>query len=239
MKKILLFIACFSILSAYAQYSDEDVKAYIARYSSIAEHSMKTYKIPASIKLAQAIYATNAGQSKVAVDANNHFGLLCKQEYAGAKYYETSDRSGDCFRMYSTVEASYMDHDFFLTQRSRYAPLFKLEINDYKAWANGLQLCGYSANPSYAQRLIGIIEKYDLTRFDKIEPATPVAQTAATTTTTVANTTAQATAAPTPVTTTPATSTTAQAPAATTPAKTAVATTAAMAATTADRKSVV
>ena len=167
MKKILLLFVCLSTICAYSQYAEEDVLNYIDNYSKLAVQSMKTYKIPASIKLAQAIYSSNAGQSKVAREARNHFGLLCNTEYQGEPYYETSDRSGNCYRMYATVEESFQDHNLFLTTRPRYESLFQLSPMDYKAWANGLQTCGYSINPEYAQRLIAIIEKYTLTRFDK------------------------------------------------------------------------
>ena len=167
MKKILLLFVCLSTICAYSQYAEEDVLNYIDNYSKLAVQSMKTYKIPASIKLAQAIYSSNAGQSKVAREARNHFGLLCNTEYQGEPYYETSDRSGNCYRMYATVEESFQDHNLFLTTRPRYESLFQLSPMDYKAWANGLQACGYSINPEYAQRLIAIIEKYTLTRFDK------------------------------------------------------------------------
>ena len=167
MKKILLLFVCLSTIYAYSQYAEEDVLNYIDNYSKLAVQSMKTYKIPASVKLAQAIYSSNAGQSKVAREARNHFGLLCNTEYQGEPYYETSDRSGNCYRMYATVEESFQDHNLFLTTRPRYESLFQLSPMDYKAWANGLQACGYSINPEYAQRLIAIIEKYTLTRFDK------------------------------------------------------------------------
>lgn len=167
MKKILLLFICLSTICAYSQYAEEDVLNYIDNYSKLAVQSMKTYKIPASIKLAQAIYSSNAGQSKVAREARNHFGLLCNTEYQGEQYYETSDRSGNCYRTYATVEESFQDHNLFLTTRPRYESLFQLSPMDYKAWANGLQACGYSINPEYAQRLIAIIEKYTLTRFDK------------------------------------------------------------------------
>lgn len=167
MKKILLLFVCLSTICAYSQYAEEDVLTYIDNYSKFAVQSMKTYKIPASIKLAQAIYSSNAGQSKVALEANNHFGLLCNTEYQGEQYYETSDRSGNCYRTYNTVEESFQDHSLFLTSRPRYESLFQLAPTDYKAWANGLQACGYSVNPEYAQRLVDIIEKYTLTRFDK------------------------------------------------------------------------
>ncbi|MBP5664432.1 MAG: glucosaminidase domain-containing protein [Bacteroidales bacterium] len=167
MKKILLLFVCLSTICAYSQYAEEDVLNYIDNYSKLAVQSMKTYKIPASIKLAQAIYSSNAGQSKVAREARNHFGLLCNTEYQGEQYYETSDRSGNCYRTYATVEESFQDHNLFLTTRPRYESLFQLSPMDYKAWANGLQTCGYSVNPEYAQRLIAIIEKYTLTRFDK------------------------------------------------------------------------
>lgn len=167
MRKILLLLVCLSTFYAYSQYAEEDVLNYIDNYSRLAVQSMKTYKIPASIKLAQAIYSSNAGQSKVAREARNHFGLLCNTEYQGEQYYETSDRSGNCYRTYATVEESFQDHNLFLTTRPRYESLFQLSPTDYTAWANGLQACGYSVNPEYAQRLIAIIEKYTLTRFDK------------------------------------------------------------------------
>ncbi len=167
MKKTLLLFVCLSTIYAYSQYAEEDVLNYIDNYSKLAVQSMKTYKIPASVKLAQAIYSSNAGQSKVAKEARNHFGLLCNTEYQGEPYYETSDRSGNCYRMYATVEESFQDHNLFLTTRPRYESLFQLSPTDYRAWATGLQACGYSINPEYAQRLIAIIEKYTLTRFDK------------------------------------------------------------------------
>lgn len=167
MKKIFLLFICLSAIYAYSQYTEEDVLNYIDNYSKLAVQSMKTYKIPASVKLAQAIYSSNAGQSKVAKEARNHFGLLCNTEYQGEQYYETSDRSGNCYRTYNTVAESFQDHNIFLTTRPRYESLFQLSPTDYRAWANGLQACGYSINPEYAQRLINIIEKYTLTRFDK------------------------------------------------------------------------
>ena len=167
MKKIFLLFICLSAIYAYSQYAEEDVLNYIDNYSKLAVQSMKTYKIPASVKLAQAIYSSNAGQSKVAKEARNHFGLLCNTEYQGEQYYETPDRSGNCYRTYNTVAESFQDHNIFLTTRPRYESLFQLSPTDYRAWANGLQACGYSINPEYAQRLINIIEKYTLTRFDK------------------------------------------------------------------------
>ena len=166
MKKIFILFICLSAFYAYSQYAEEDVRNYIKNYSDLAVQAMKTYKIPASVKLAQAIYSSNAGQSKVAKEANNHFGLLCNAEYQGEQYYETSDRSGNCYRMYSTVKESFQDHNIFLTTRERYASLFQLSSTDYTGWANGLQACGYSINPEYGQRLISIIEKYQLDRFD-------------------------------------------------------------------------
>lgn len=178
MKRILLLLACLSVVYAYSQYAEEDVLNYIDNYSKLAVQSMKTYKIPASVKLAQAIYSSNAGQSKVAKEAKNHFGLLCNAEYQGEQYYETSDRSGNCYRTYNTVAESFQDHNIFLTTRPRYESLFQLAPTDYRAWANGLQACGYSINPEYAQRLIAIIEKYTLTRFDKQGMPAPDLETA-------------------------------------------------------------
>lgn len=173
MKRILLFFICMSTIYAFSQYAEEDVFNYINKYSKLAVQSMKTYKIPASIKLAQAIYSSSAGQNKVAKEAYNHFGLLCSTEYQGEKYYETSDRSGNCYRMYNSVEESFQDHNLFLSTRPRYESLFQLSPTDYRGWANGLQACGYSINPEYGQRLIIIIESYNLARFDQTDSKEP------------------------------------------------------------------
>lgn len=161
----IVLICCPLFLAA--QYSKDDAYNYIDEYKSVAVELMQTTKIPASIKLAQAIYVSNAGKRTIAIDGRNHFGLLCNKEYTGDTYVDINDPSETCYRKYTTVRESYEDHAAFIIERSRYNKLFFLDITDYKGWANGLQEAGYSANPQYAQKLIDIIETYYLMVYDQ------------------------------------------------------------------------
>ena len=144
--------------------------AYIEKYKDIAIREMRAYGIPASITLAQGILESGDGRSRLAVQANNHFGIKCHREWDGERIYHDDDKKGECFRKYDHAEESYRDHSLFLTGRSRYAFLFELRPDDYRGWAKGLKKAGYATNPQYADKLIGLIEDYELHRFDEITP---------------------------------------------------------------------
>ena len=135
---------------------------YINSYSRMAIEQEKKYNIPASIKLAQAILETGGGTSYLAKEANNHFGIKCHTEWTGARAYKDAEIPNECFRKYSSVADSYEDHSKFLTERSRYERLFKIKKTDYRGWATGLQECGYATDKGYANKLIRIIETYQL-----------------------------------------------------------------------------
>ncbi|GAB5565342.1 MAG: glucosaminidase domain-containing protein [Winogradskyella sp.] len=142
------------------------VDAYIQRYSNIAMTEMRKSKIPASITLAQGILESGSGNGRLAVEANNHFGIKC-HGWKGAKIYHDDDRSQECFRKYRKPESSYEDHSDFLTGRKRYAKLFDLEPDDYKGWAKGLRAAGYATDRKYPQKLISLIERYELYKYDQ------------------------------------------------------------------------
>lgn len=144
---------------------------YIDRYKDIAIEEMDKYGIPASIKLAQALLESGNGNSTLAREANNHFGIKCTSEWSGGKTYKEDDRKNDCFRVYQRAEDSFRDHSRFLL-RSRYAALFELDKDDYKGWARGLKSAGYATNPRYADLLISLIERYDLHQYDRPESRT-------------------------------------------------------------------
>jgi len=139
---------------------------YIKKYSDIAVRHRDKYKIPASITLAQGILESGAGVSELAKTSNNHFGIKCHSDWTGERVYRTDDGPNDCFRKYKNVEDSFEDHAKFLAQQSRYAVLFTYDIRDYTAWAKGLQTCGYATDKGYANKLIRIIEEYELYKFD-------------------------------------------------------------------------
>jgi len=144
---------------------------YIAHYKGIAIQEMNLYGIPASITLAQGLFESGSGNGELARVANNHFGIKCNNGWTGKSYYKDDDEHNDCFRVYNNAEDSFRDHSEFL-KRPHYANLFKLDKNDYVGWAKGLKEAGYATNPSYAQLLIGVIQKYNLDQYDK--PETPV-----------------------------------------------------------------
>ena len=144
------------------QYRVED---YIRDYASIAQEEMKLYKIPASITLAQGILESGAGNGELTRRANNHFGIKC-HDWNGEKVYHDDDRRGECFRKYKHAKYSYRDHSLFLSGRGRYSELFDLDSDDYKGWAKGLRKAGYATDRRYPDKLIDLIERYELYKFD-------------------------------------------------------------------------
>lgn len=165
-RSFLFLLLLLISTAAFAQRKNASYQKYIDKYSSLAVEHQRKYAIPASITLAQGILESGAGQSKLARESNNHFGIKCHSDWKGQRSYHDDDARGECFRKYRKVEDSYEDHSHFLADRPRYASLFKLRITDYKAWAQGLQKCGYATDKAYANKLIKMIEDYELYRFD-------------------------------------------------------------------------
>ncbi|MHB1178397.1 MAG: glucosaminidase domain-containing protein [Daejeonella sp.] len=141
---------------------------YIERFRAIAIKEMNSSGIPASITLAQGILESGNGNSSLAREANNHFGIKCTSDWKGKSILKDDDQKDDCFRVYTSPEESFRDHSEFL-KRKHYAPLFELDKNDYVGWANGLKQAGYATNPRYAELLITLIERYDLGKYDRRE----------------------------------------------------------------------
>ena len=164
-KHYLLLLLLIPITLTAQRITPEE---YIQTYKDIAIREMKTHKIPASITLAQGLLESGAGNSALAREAKNHFGIKCHKGWEGDTYYMDDDEKNECFRKYDNVEDSFSDHSEFLCGRSRYAALFDLEITDYEGWAMGLKAAGYATNPKYAQLLIDRINLYDLTQYDQI-----------------------------------------------------------------------
>ncbi|MEH6535429.1 MAG: glucosaminidase domain-containing protein [Psychroserpens sp.] len=141
------------------------IEIYILKYNAIAQDEMRKSKIPASITLAQGILESGSGRGRLSVEANNHFGIKC-HGWKGEKIYHDDDKSQECFRKYTHAYSSFEDHSEFLTGRNRYAKLFKLRTNDYKGWAKGLRAAGYATDRKYPQKLISLIERYELYKYD-------------------------------------------------------------------------
>lgn len=144
----------------------EEIQIYVENFKEIAKNNMKTHGIPASITLAQGILESGAGKGKLAQTANNHFGIKCHTGWTGESVRHDDDAEQECFRKYEHPSESYRDHSIFLTSRSRYSNLFKLDKGDYEAWAKGLKAAGYATDVKYPDKLISLIERFELYKYD-------------------------------------------------------------------------
>ena len=169
MKRTIFSLLClFSALQMTLSQSiswNQRYQDYFDQYKDVAVEQMLKYHIPASITLAQGVLESGAGRSELATRANNHFGIKCNG-WIGRKSYHDDDERNECFRAYDNVYESYKDHSIFLTTSKRYSSLFQLKLTDYKGWAKGLKACGYATSPTYATKLIEIIQLYKLYQYD-------------------------------------------------------------------------
>ena len=167
MKKHLLccLLSVVCCLFSWGQRTNQAYWTYIDKYKDWAVEQMQQYHIPASITLAQGLLESNAGRSRLATQANNHFGIKVGGSWTGPYIIQSDDRPDDRFRKYKSARDSYIDHSKFLQQK-RYQGLYRLSITDYKGWARGLKAAGYATSPTYAEALIRVIEMYSLHQFD-------------------------------------------------------------------------
>lgn len=167
MKKTIIIISIlFSATILFAQNRNAKYDAYISKYAKLAVSGQTKHRIPASITLAQGLLESGAGESRLAKECNNHFGIKCGGSWYGKSMNMDDDAKGECFRCYNNPKDSYEDHAEFL-KKPRYSFLFDYKINDYKSWAKGLKKAGYATDPNYPNKLINIIETYKLYEYDE------------------------------------------------------------------------
>lgn len=155
-----------STISSDISTARDDYERYVLTYYPLAVEQMNKYGIPASITLAQGLLESGAGKSELARKSNNHFGIKADKSWNGSTV-SSMDNGRLCkFRKYKRVGESYEDHSKFLVGRERYAALFRLKKNDYEGWAKGLKKAGYAEDSRYPQKLISLIERYELYRYD-------------------------------------------------------------------------
>jgi flagellum-specific peptidoglycan hydrolase FlgJ len=142
-------------------------RGYIQRYAALARIESRRSGVPASITLAQGLLESNAGESRLAKNAQNHFGIKCfsKTCKPGHCMNATDDSHKDFFVKFPDAAASFKAHSEFL-QKKRYAKLRNIHKIQYKAWAKGLKQAGYATDPNYDQKLVTIIEYFKLYQFD-------------------------------------------------------------------------
>ena len=164
--KIFFYTCILLMLPILVFCQNQNTNDYIQKYKEIAIKEMKRTNIPASITLAQAILESSSGESSLASKFNNHFGIKCKSDWKGETTYKDDDKKNECFRAYPNAESSFIDHSNFLKNRPNYAPLFELDPVDDTAWAYGLKKAGYATERNYPQRLLKIIDDYELAQYN-------------------------------------------------------------------------
>lgn len=173
-----LFFAAFSAFSAYSQATRQDYLDYIERYKPVALQFEREFGVPASITLAQGILESYAGKSRMALEANNHFGIKA-YHWQGEVYGKGDSLSSNVgYRKYGAPEDSFLDHAKFL-KGPRYSILYEFDVTDYRSWAQGLRDCGYAEDVNYPTKLINLIEQYELYALNgghRLDGAKPVQQ---------------------------------------------------------------
>ncbi len=162
---IICFLLAITSIPAYGDVKLKPYEDYINKYAPDAMKQQIKYGIPASITLAQGLLESNAGNSELARQSNNHFGIKCHSSWQGPSVEYFDDGKMSCFRKYDDVLDSYNDHSLFLVTRTRYASLFDINVKNYKAWAKGLKEAGYATDKQYDKKLVRIIELYDLNQY--------------------------------------------------------------------------
>lgn len=165
--RILSLLLAASLLLSAAAPDTTPQQQYIARYSAMAVSEMYRTGVPASITLAQGLLESRYGLSALATEGNNHFGIKC-HDWKGKTMRQDDDKRNECFRVYDNAEESFRDHSDFLRYRDRYKSLFENDVTDYKAWAYGLRKAGYATDPAYPEKLIKLIEDYNLSDYDRM-----------------------------------------------------------------------
>jgi len=163
--RLLLFT---SMICGSLSAQKMSTQQYIEEYKYAAMQEMKIYGIPASVTLAQGILESASGNSKLAKDCNNHFGIKCRKNWTGSFCLADDDAPDECFRGYTNAMESYRDHSLFLKGASRYDFLFNMPATDYRAWAHGLRQAGYATNPAYGDIIVGVVERYRLSMYDSM-----------------------------------------------------------------------
>ena len=145
-------------------------QTFLATFKPYAINDMKDSNILASLTTAQAFIESNKGNSGLALQATNLFGI--KGSYNGqsvtmrtTEYYNgVAVKINAAFRKYPSWKESVADHSGMFNRMARYQNL-RGETNYMKACVN-VQADGYATSPVYATTLLNIINSYKLYEWD-------------------------------------------------------------------------
>lgn len=150
-----------------------DSKTFISIVAPLAQTDMEKTGILASLTIAQAILESGWGSSELAKNANALFGIKATSTWRGKAYSKNTKECYDgvnmttvkaLFRAYGSWAESVSDHGAFLKSNSRYKSV--IGETDYKKACAAIKAAGYATDPQYADKLVFLIEEYELTAYD-------------------------------------------------------------------------
>lgn len=170
-------------------------REFIETLVPIAQKLQRQYGVLASVSIAQAILESEYGESELASVYYNLYGVktdeededgvdLVTREFTDGEWVEIVDR----FKVYPSWEASMTAHAELIYHGTSWDSDYYLDVlkgKNYKAQTKGLQSSGYATDPTYSDKLIQMIELWDLSKYDlpieSIGREIPVTQTEETT----------------------------------------------------------
>lgn len=151
----------------------QEQQDFIVKVGAAATKDMKQSGVLASLTIAQAILESGWGKSALAAKANALFGIKADSRWSGKVYSTATKECYDgvsfttvdaLFRAYDSCEDSITDHSAFLVGSSRYVAV--IDELDYNNACTAIHKAGYATDPTYAEKLISIIESYNLAAYD-------------------------------------------------------------------------
>lgn len=149
-------------------------KNFIKKVGALASADMKKSGVLASLTVAQAILESAWGKSELATGGNALFGIKATKSWKGKVYCKDTKECYDgvnlvdvknaAFRAYDSWEESVEDHSAFLKANKRYKEV--IGETDYKKACEAIKAAGYATDPDYVEKLVKLIEDYELTEFD-------------------------------------------------------------------------
>ncbi|MDB5091395.1 MAG: Flagellum-specific peptidoglycan hydrolase FlgJ [Mucilaginibacter sp.] len=162
-KLVLVTLLLASTLLASAQKNT--ARSYIEQFKDDAIKIMHQTGVPASIVLGVAMHESGCGNSTLAQNLNNQFGV---KGGGGAVFYKHNKKVHSKYKRYESVYDSFQDFARIMTERSEFRGLAdKFTHFDYTGWAHGIQKHGYASSHKWSAQVLGLIKKYQLYNFDE------------------------------------------------------------------------
>ncbi len=181
--RFILFILSilFAFVLAGQAVSAQGESEFLRQATELAHKVQRETRIPSSVILAQAIQESGWGRKPIA-NANNYFGMKAFQQADGTINYgiiatgwtwaNTSEWDGtqyvsarERFRTYNSMADSFADLGRLYSQNDRYAAAMQ-QVEEPRRFAQEIARAGFATAPDYANKLIGLMDKYNLYQYD-------------------------------------------------------------------------